>query len=484
MALGEIDYGLLGLVGGMAAFVAFFSELMSGAVSRFYAISLGFSQKNPQDGLDECRGWFCTACFIYSTLPVVLLLTGYWGGVWAIYRFLVIPLERLEACVWVWRFTCASCFIGMLAVPFRAMYVAKQYIAELTIYSFFSTLLNFGVAYYMVSHTGVWLTRYALWMCLLSIIPNLIISARAISVFPECKVSMGRLIDVGRLKELGKYVSYRFIGAVSSLCQSQGNSILVNKFLGARFNATMAVGNTMASHVVSLSTAMSGAIGPAIYNAYGSGDRARMLKLVACASKVGALLYLIFMLPVMLEIDELFVLWLKNPPPCAPFIGMCVLMAYLTERLTDGEVNAIYATGNIKRFQVVLSACCLFGLVICGILLKAGMGMIGVGIAIILFKSMIMVGRIVFSRIEAGVSARHWILRVFIPLLVVSAIGLIAGSLARFFMVACVLRIIVTTVLVEMVFLPSVWLIVLDKGERAYLWSRVNSFFSFLKTSK
>ena len=41
VALDEVDYGLMGVVGGLTAFIGFFFWILSGAVGRFYAISLG-----------------------------------------------------------------------------------------------------------------------------------------------------------------------------------------------------------------------------------------------------------------------------------------------------------------------------------------------------------------------------------------------------------------------------------------------------------
>ena len=41
MALGEVDYGLMGVVGGLTAFISFFFGIVSGAVGRFYAFAIG-----------------------------------------------------------------------------------------------------------------------------------------------------------------------------------------------------------------------------------------------------------------------------------------------------------------------------------------------------------------------------------------------------------------------------------------------------------
>lgn len=55
MALGEVDYGLMGLVGGMTAFISFFNSLMATAIGRFFAYSVGAAEVKGANGLEECR---------------------------------------------------------------------------------------------------------------------------------------------------------------------------------------------------------------------------------------------------------------------------------------------------------------------------------------------------------------------------------------------------------------------------------------------
>lgn len=38
MALGEADYGLVGVIGGLTAFITFFNNLLGWALGRFYAV--------------------------------------------------------------------------------------------------------------------------------------------------------------------------------------------------------------------------------------------------------------------------------------------------------------------------------------------------------------------------------------------------------------------------------------------------------------
>ena len=150
-ALGKEDFGLYGVVGGLTVFIAFFNHLIGTANSRFYAISIGKAEVNKSrvDGLEDCRKWFNTALMLHIIIPVFMLALGWPIGEYAVRRWLSIPHDRLNDCVWVYRLACMTCFTAMLEVPFSAMYKAKQYIAELTVYSFAQTAVNFVFFYFL-----------------------------------------------------------------------------------------------------------------------------------------------------------------------------------------------------------------------------------------------------------------------------------------------------------------------------------------------
>jgi len=319
MALGEVDYGLYGVVGGLTAFIAFFNGLFATGVGRFYAFAVGASHKkgSEAEGLHLCREWFNTALLLHTAIPTVAILIGYPIGVWAVRNFLTIPPDRVEACAWVFRMVCVNCFVGMASVPYRAMYTAKQEIAELTIYSCAQTIVNVVAMYYMVSHPRDWLVGYAVFACLLSVVPNLIIMIRACMVYPECTFDRHLLWLPNRLKELSVFVAGYFWGAITGMAQYNGLSIIVNKFMGPRYNASMAVGNTVTSQTLTLSSALTGAFSPAVTNAAGEGDWDRMRTFALRACKFGAILFLLFVIPAAIESEELLRLWLKNPPPGA-----------------------------------------------------------------------------------------------------------------------------------------------------------------------
>lgn len=471
MALGEVDYGLMGVVGGMTAFIAFFNNILAGSISRFYAFSVGAAQKEgcAQDGLKECRRWFTVAVSVHTILPLVLMLIGYPIGSWAVENYLTIPPDRVNACLWVFRFVCVSCLLSMISVPLQAMYTAKQYIAELTIYAFVTSTLNVLVLYYMVSHPSAWLIWLALWTCVMSVVPSLIISVRAIVIFPECRLIRKHLFNMRDIGELLSFAGWNFFGALGNLLKGQGIAVLVNKMLGPVFNASLGVANSIAGHTQTLSGAMVGAFMPAITSARGAEDRGRMISLVHKTCKFGAVLILPFAIPLALEIEEVMIIWLKNPPARSGFLSIWLMVVLILENMTTGHWVVISANGKIAWYQFIVGSLFIATLPIAWVMMKCGLGIYAIGYSLFTTLALVVVVRIIAVKILLDISPRYWLFRILLPIAVASALSAATGYTPSLFMGASFWRVCVTTVVSNVVLIPLILFVVFDASEREFL---------------
>lgn len=471
MALGEIDYGLNGLVGGLTVFIGFFNGVLAGANARFYAFSVGAAKvvRDKSAALEECRHWFNTALSVHTVVPLVLILIGYPLGVYAVEHWLTIPPDRINACVWVFRFVCISCFVGMLNVPFSAMYGAKQYIAELTIYSFITSTLNVVMLYYMVNHPGVWLAKFAAWGCALSVIPQIIICIRACYIFPECRINVQYMWEWERLKKLSSFAGWQFGGVLCGMLRNNGMSIVINKLFGAKMNAAQAVGNTVQGHCYSLAGAMQGAFVPVITQACGAGDYVKMNKFVIRTCKFNVLLSMIFVIPLALELPEVMYLWLKNPPAFATGLCYCAMVYHLVTTCTAGHVCAVNASGKIALYHIVMCAVNIFTLPVAITVGLLWRNVYIVMSAVIFMEVLNSIGRILFARYICGTSIRAWVNGVFAPLATAITLSAAVGFLPHLAMAASFLRVCVTTACCEIVFLPLTWFVLLSHDERQFV---------------
>lgn len=482
MALGEVDYGLNGLVGGLTAFISFFNGVLAGSNARFYAFAVG--EANAADdkaaALEECRRWFNTALSVHTVVPLVLIVIGYPMGAYAIEHWLTIPAPRINDCIWVFRFVCLSCFVAMLNVPFAAMYGAKQYIAELTIYGFVTATLNVFYLLYMVNHPGTWLVEFAGWTCLLSVVPQIIICIRACIIFPECRINVKYMWDVDRLKKLGSFSGWVMSGVLCTLLRTNGMSIVVNKFFGASMNAAQAIGNTVVGHCGSLAGAMQGAFSPVITQACGARDYDKMYAFAFRACKFNVLLSMIFMLPLALELPEVMRLWLKNPPAFATGLCYCAMILHLVDCCTVGHVIVVNATGKVAMYHIVMSLVNIFTVplaIVAGLVWRNVYCVMG---AVIFMQILNSIGRIVFGRYLASMAILEFIRSVFLPLVFVMLICFGVGFVPSLVMHQSFYRVCVTTLLCEGAFLPLTWFVVLSLDERRFVAEKFGSRFRSL----
>lgn len=470
-ALGHVDYGLYGVVGGLVVFIGFFNSVLATSVGRFYAYSVGVGKKDGcyEKGLAECRKWFTIALSVHLVLPLLLVAVGYPIGAYAIENWLVIPKERISDCLIVFRCVCVTCFISMVSVPFNAMYTAKQYIAELTVYSFVTTTVNVIVLYYMVTHPREWLVGYAFLTSAVQIVPLLCIVVVAAKRFPECKLVKGLLFSWRDIRTLFAFAGWNVFGAFGNVLKNSGMAVLVNLFFGPRQNSAMSVANSVSGQAQSLSGAMVGAFMPAITNACGAGDRAKMMRYVYLACKFGTLLLLPFCIPLAIEIKYVINLWLQTPPPYVE--GLCVLtvIALVFEKLTVGLWIAISANGVIARYQFVIGCLFVATLPIAWAMMLCGVNVYAVGYSLCLTQLGAVGVRLYFVRKLLGVGPGYWVVRIFMPIAFASILSVLIGLVPCFVMESSLLRVGVVTFVSVVVLIVVSWLLVLDVSEKEFV---------------
>ena len=472
MALGEVDYGLYGVTVGLMVFVSFFGMLLEGAMARYYAVAIGKEARGPE-GLADCRALFNAAVSVCTVLPTVILALGYPIAVYAVRHWLTIPPDRLMACVWVLRWVCAAFWIGMVTAPWRLMFTAKQHIAELMVYNVAVTALNTLLLGWMALHPGDWLSVYALCGVLLNVASYLVVAVRARIIFPECRLQRSALWQVSRMWELCSYAGWQFWGLLGAVVRNQGMTLLVNRGYGPSVNAAFSLAHTVSVHASSLSISFLDAFQPAISSAYGAGDTAGMRTLAYRVCRVGSLLMLLFAVPLAAELPEILRLWLGYPPAYTAELCFCVLAVLVMDKLAVGCEFAVNAGGRVASYQVTYGVVMMLTLPLAALFVVLGWGVVSVGYAMMAVTALSVAVRVLYARRLVGFSVRHWLVRVFAPLVFVAVAGTAAAVLPHLWLSAGLLRIVVATLLAEGVLLPLAWMTVLDRSERQFVLDRI-----------
>lgn len=462
-SLGQSDYGLYSVVGSMIVFVVFFNNVLAGSAARFFAFSIGSGNS------DETNRWFNTALSIHFVMAFILVISGYFAGNYVVGNILSVPRDRVESCLTVFNLSLISAFVSMIAVPYTAMFAAKQKISEIAFWGVLQSILSFSLAYQLLSVTGDRLVLYSLGMVSIVVLIQCIQIARATLIMNECRINRQYLFEHSRLKKLFGFSSWALIGSVSVMLRDQGSAVLLNLFFGPRVNAAYGVATQVSSQTNQLSAAMIGAFSPEITASEGRGDRGQMLRLANQASKFGALLMLFFAVPLIIDMDYILNIWLKNPPEHAASFCRLILCSFMVDRLGIGSILAISASGKIAIYQVVVGGIMLLTLPIAWVLFKFGYPAPTVSVIALLTICIATIFRVTWSRHQLGMSIKAWLLGVVRPCIFVTFVSGSVGFVAYLSLAPSVARLLLIVTCSCIATLFSIWYIALDVNDKAYL---------------
>lgn len=468
--LGAQDLGLSGVVGSLIGAIVIFETVMQVAVARFYAFAIGQAQTMDEAaGKDEIRRWFNVVFLIYTALPALVIAGGYPLGLYAVRHWLVIPPERMEACVFVFNCSIATTFITMVSVPYIAMYQARQQIVELSVFQVLRTTINFFFTFSLLYVTCDKLKYSATFGATVTLAILGTQMWRAWHQFPECRVKKEYLFDRTRLKQIFCYFFWEIFSCTGNMTRNQGSSIVINKCFGPSANAAWSIANTLANQAISLSSALTGALVPAVTTEEGAGERAKMVALAFRTSKFGSLLILVFSVPLIAEMGEVLRLWLVNPPEHTSGLCTCILIAYAIDKFALGHHVAISAKGKIGLYHSVVGSTFFLSIPIAIGLVAAGYGPLSVGLMFVICYSLVTIERIVFARWLVQMPVRYCVLRLLLPLVLFSCVSY-AGALGVTLVLPPSFGRIVLTSLVSLVLMGVLgWALVLDAEERKYV---------------
>lgn len=473
-ALGVEAYGVYGVVGVIVLLCGTINFTLSGSIARFFAYSLG--NRDVALAKHECNVWFNIALAASFVLPLVLAILGMVLGSWAIDNFFNIPKRFVLDAHRVLWLSVVSMFVGMGLSPFRAMYTAKQCIVELSLYELASPLVTLTCSYLMLSYDGNRLLFYAWYNTLLGAGLAVLIAVRAMAMFDECRINLKLAMDRRRFRELFAFASWQFVGLTGLTVRNQGSTVVVNRMAGVEFNSTMSVAMTVSSQVGTLSTALNNAFSPAIASAAGAGDFDRFYRLSLQTSKFGTLLISFFALPMALEADYVIRLWLKNPPGMVVPVCIVMLANAVLERIGQGALVAVNASGNVKWHELLCFVIHVVTIALCALLAWGfECRVVGVAVALLVGTILLTAMRMALWRIQLSFPLRDWSLRFVLPFAASVACATGIGMMPRYGMEESFVRLLFSSALSIIAQTTMFTLIVLNREERQFVWSRVRS---------
>ena len=363
-SLGENDFGIYDVVGGVVAMFTIISGSLNSAITRFITFEMG---KGDEARLDKV---YSTAVLIQIALSVIVVALAEPVGLWFIENKMTIDPERIPAAVTVLHFSLASFVINLLSVPQMASITAHEKMSAYAYIGLLDGFLRLGVAFLISRSSSDRLVMYAALMMVSVLIVRSAYGLYCRKHFPECRFR--RVRDLSLIKEMFSFAGWNFIGVSSGVLRDQGGKILINLFAGTAVNAARGVAMQLNGAVQGFVTNFMTAVNPQITKSYASGDHGYMSYLISKSSRMSYYLLYILALPVLFNTEYILDLWLKDVPEHSALFVQLFLVYTLSEALSTPLITAQLATGNIRNYQLVVGGLQLLNIPVSYVFLKMG----------------------------------------------------------------------------------------------------------------
>ena len=344
--LGVSDFGIFGLVAGIAGMLSIINTSMAGATSRYITYELA---KGDKERLSQT---FTSALQIHIGIAAIFLLLAETIGLWFVNTQLVIPPERMDAAQWVYQCSIFTAILTITQVPYNAALFAHERMSVFAYIEILNSVLKLGAALVLVLWDSesrlIW---YAIISLLVSSVILFIYRIYCIRHFAECHLR--RMWRPEILKPMLSFSAYDLYGNVCGLSFYQGTNVILNLFFGVVINAASSIANTVSGVLQGFAFKIIMAFKPSIVKLYAVGEIHEMSRIINMATMLSVLLMGVSSIPLFFEMDYIISLWLGSTPEyVVPFCRL--LLIYCTIGIINAiQIQAVHATGNIKRITFV-----------------------------------------------------------------------------------------------------------------------------------
>jgi O-antigen/teichoic acid export membrane protein len=362
--LGVEDYGIYNVVGGVVSLLSVFSSAMSTATQRFLSFEIG------KGDFVQLKKTFNAAHIIHIGIALFVFILAETVGLWFVKNYLVIPNERMNAAIWVYHFSILSFMISIIQVPYNATIIAHERMSVYAYLSVFEVILKLLIVFML---TWISYDKLKLYGILYLSVTILITSSYRIYTLLNFKESKFELVKDKKLYiTLISYSGWNLIGNLAAVVKGQGINLLLNLFFGPVINAARGIATQVQIAVHSFVSNFQMAVNPQIVKSYAIDDRDYMNTLIISSAKFSFYLLSLLSLPIILEVKQILILWLKIVPDYANIFTILSLILILITSVSGPLITALLATGNIKTYQTVVGILLIMILPISYVLLKVG----------------------------------------------------------------------------------------------------------------
>jgi O-antigen/teichoic acid export membrane protein len=466
--LGVSDFGVYNVVGGVIVLFGFIQNAMSNATSRFFTFDLG------KGDFEALKKTFSLSVVIHIFAAILIFILGETAGLWFLNTQLVIPAERMEAANFVYQFAIFTACVGILQVPYMVAITAHEKMKVFAYAGLADAVFKLAVALALGFASFDKLKFYSALLFGVFVIMNGFYCAYCRRNFSETRFRW--FWDRGMFLERMGFGGWTTLGGISGIAALQGVNMLLNVFHGVVANAAYGIMTQVTNAITQFSANLMAAFNPQVVKSYAKNDINYLHSLLFRFSRISFLLLSLFIIPIVLNMDFVLHLWLKEVPDFAVVFCQIRLIDHLFAYTLSGLLaSAIFASGKIKYFAIVDSIFVFMNFVLCYIFFKLNFSPVSVPIVYIITNIARIISINLFAKQLIYLSIRKFCKKILFCQFIIALISFpfpiwlyfnISDSIGLFF---------ASSLSFLFLFLPSAYFLGLENNERILLKDKIKS---------
>lgn len=463
--LGENDYGIYSVVGGIVTVLSFLNSSLSGATQRFLNFELG------KGVLGEVKKTFKTSIQLHIGVSIIVLILAETIGLWFLNTKMNISPERMYAANWVYQFSVISCIVGIMTVPYNALIVAHEKMGAFSFISLIEIFLKLIIVIFLQYFDGDRLILYTGLILAIGLLNRGIYNYYCRKQFAESKVNL-KGIDLKLMKSMASFSGWSVVGSLGYISHTQGIAIIINIFFGTIINAAEGITNQVNGIVTGFVGNFLTALNPQVVKLYAANQLAEMHTLILRGCRFSFYLVAVFALPILFVTPTLLNLWLTIVPPYTAIFIRITLLITLFNSFTSLLAVAQGATGKVKNYQITLTTIGLLHLPLAWLFFHFGYKPYWAMIIYLIIIIILQICRVWFVCTSTKLPIKTFIRSVGIPTLSCVALS--------FFGTVAIFKIahqgdIISAIISEIILLVSIWLFGLTNIEKQFITTTIKN---------
>lgn len=355
LSMGVKDYGIVNLISGIVAMLSFVQNSMTISTQRYLSVNMG--QNNPE----KQKRIFNTSILLHLIL-VCLIITILEACHPMVFNSQVqIPGDRLFASQVLYQLMIIGTALVVITVPYDATLNAHENMLWFSIASIIESLIRLAGACILLSYSHDKLIFYGLLIVAIRLVSMIIKVTYCRLHYPDSRISF-KHTEKTLMREMFSFSFWNLFGSFATAARSQGMAVILNIFNGVAINAAYGIAHQISGQLSNFSATISKAMAPQIMQSKGASEKDRMINLSLRQSKYTVTLLTMFALPLLLDMEFILRIWLKEVPDyTVDFCSLIVLVA-LVAQLSSGLMTLIQANGRISLYQITMSSLILLSI--------------------------------------------------------------------------------------------------------------------------